>query len=219
MIIKISPQNFGEVIKKATKFIQEGKVLICPTDTVYGLICAADNKKAVEKLFRIKKRKLNKPVPIFIKDIKMAKKLAYINKNQEKILKKCWPSLVDFKKNSRNEMVEIAPKIWINKGKVTVILKRKKRYQLYGVDQKTIGLRIPKYKFILELLKRTKRPLTGTSANISGQNASTKIKEVIKQFENQKDQPDLIIWAGNLPESRPSKVIDLTKKKIKILRE
>jgi L-threonylcarbamoyladenylate synthase len=185
-------------LKTAVDAIKRGRVLVCPTDTVYGLVCDATNKKAVEKLFKIKKRNLKKPVPIFVQDIKAAKKLVYIDEKQEKFLKKVWP------------------------GKVTAVLNKLKvkseKLKVYGVDKKTIGLRIPKYKFILELLKRTNKPLTGTSANISGKPASTKIKEVIKQFENQKYQPDLIISAGNLPKSRPSKVVDLTGQKMIILR-
>jgi tRNA threonylcarbamoyl adenosine modification protein (Sua5/YciO/YrdC/YwlC family) len=179
---------------KAVNFIKQGKVLVCPTDTVYGLIADATNKKAVEKLFKIKERNLNKPVPIFVKDINAAKKLAFIDENQEKFLKKVWP------------------------GKVTVVLKRKNGLKLYGVDKETIGLRIPRHKFILSLLKIINKPLTGTSANISGEPASTKIEEVIKQFKGKKYQPDLIIDLGNLPKSRPSKVIDLTTQPPKVLR-
>ena len=180
---------------KAVNFIKQGKVLVCPTDTVYGLIADATNKKAVERLFKIKGRKLNKPVPIFVKDINAAKKLAFIDENQEKFLKKVWP------------------------GKVTVVLKRKNSLKLYGVDKETIGLRIPKHKFLLSLLKIINKPLTGTSANISGEPASTKIEEVIKQFNGKKYQPDLIIDLGSLPpKSRPSKVIDLTIQPPKVLR-
>ncbi len=188
-ILKNSPHQ------TALMAIKKGKVLVCPTDTVYGLISDATNKAAVKKLFQIKKRKMNKPLPIFVKDIKMAKKLAHINKEQEKFLKKVWP------------------------GKVTVVLKRKNHYQLYRINQKTIGLRIPKHKLISWLLKKTNKPLTGTSANISGKPASTKINEVLRQFKNKKYQPDLIINGGKLPKSRPSKVVDLTGKKIKILRK
>ena len=201
-LLKIRQVNLGEIVRKAVKFIKKGKVLICPTDTVYGLIADAANKKAVEKLFKIKKRNSGKPVPIFAKDIKMAKKLAVIDKEQEKFLKGVWP------------------------GKVTVVLKRPRfrrgfggRGKIYGIDKKTIGLRIPKYKLINTLLEKVNRPLTGTSANLSGRPASVKIKEVLKQFKNQKFQPDLIINVGNLPKSRPSKVIDLTCKKEKILRK
>lgn len=183
-ILNIKKQN---IIKEAIKLIKKGEIVISPTDTVYGLICDATNKKTVKRLFKIKKRPREKPIPIFVKDIEMAKKLAKINPKQEKFLKKVWP------------------------GKVTVVLKSK--------DKKTIGLRIPNYKFINQLLSIINKPLTGTSANISGKPASTRIKEVIRQFQNQKHQPDLIIDAGNLKPAKPSMVIDLTSSKIKILRK
>jgi L-threonylcarbamoyladenylate synthase len=201
IILKANKKNLKEVIETAIQLIKKGKVIICPTDTVYGLICDTTNKKAVEKLFRIKKRPRGKPIPIFVKDIKMAKTLAYIDKNQEKFLKLSWP------------------------GKVTAVLKRRKtKTKLYGVDKKTIGLRIPKYKFINQLLTIINSPLTGTSANISNLSPSTKIKEVLKQFTlrrgsgQEKYQPDLIIDTGDLPKSKPSTVLDLTVFPPKILR-
>lgn len=194
-ILKAEPKNLDKITKKVIKFIKQGKVIVSPTDTVYGLICDATNKKAVEKLFKIKKRKSKKPIPIFVKDIKMAKKLAFLNKNQEDFLKATWP------------------------GKITAILKRKKRIRLYGVDKKTIGLRIPNYRFLNILFKKLNRPLTGTSANVSGKPASTKIKEVIPQFKNQKYQPSLVLNAGNLKTSKPSMVMDVSGPKPKILRK
>lgn len=194
-ILRINKKNLKKIIEIAKETIKEGRILVCPTDTVYGLIADATNKKAVKKLFKIKKRKNKKPIPIFVKDIKTVKKIAEINKEKEKILKKLWP------------------------GKITVILKRKKGLQLFGVGKKTIGLRTPDYKLVNILLSKLKRPLTGTSANISGRKATTKIKEVISQFKNKKDLPDLILSAGNLKKSLPSTVIDLTKKKPKILRK
>jgi L-threonylcarbamoyladenylate synthase len=194
-VLKIKKQNFKEIIKIAVKSIKEGKILICPTDTVYGLICDVTNKKAVENLFKIKKRKIKNPIPVFVKDIKMAKKLAFIDKNQEKFLKKVWP------------------------GKVTVILRPKRRFPKgIGKIKKEIGLRFPNYKLVNILLKNLNRPLSGTSANISGKPASTKIIEVLKQFKNRKYQPDLVISAGGLPKNKPSIVIDLTTSSPRVLR-
>ena len=184
-----------KIMKIVAKLIKEGKVIVCPTDTVYGLVCDATNQKAIQKLFQIKKRDLKKPIPIFVKDIKMARKFAIINKPKEEFLKKVWP------------------------GKVTVILKKKKGLAkiIFG-EGKTIGLRIPKHKIINQLLSIINCPLTGTSANIASQPHSTKIKKIIKQFENKKLQPDLILDAGNLKPSKPSTVVDLTGSKLKILR-
>ena len=185
-----------ETINKIVKEIKKGKVIVCPTDTVYGLIADATNKKAVDRLFKIKKRPRMKPIPIFVKDLKQAKELAEIDKNQEKFLKKVWP------------------------GKITVVLKRKKiKTKLYGLNKDTIALRIPKFKLIIEIIKKTSRPLAETSVNISNQPPITKIEKIIKHFKNRELQPDLIIDAGNLKPAKPSTIIDLTGSEPKILRQ
>jgi len=55
-------------LEKAIALIKNGGVIVFPTDTVYGLICDATNKEAVQKLFQIKKRDLEKPIPVFVKE-------------------------------------------------------------------------------------------------------------------------------------------------------
>lgn len=169
----------GPDIKKALQALKQGKILICPTDTVYGLVCDADNKEAVARLYQIKKRPKNKPIPLFVSGLKMAKALVEIDKKQEKFLKKYWP------------------------GALTCIL------TIRGGGG-SLGLRIPNHKFVLNLVKHNKGPLAETSANISGRPALTKIKEILRQFPlDHTDGPDLVIDAGDLPLSKPSKVIDL----------
>lgn len=195
-LVLFNDLNLKNIIKEAVKIIKKEGVIICPTDTVYGLIGDATNKNAVKKIFKIKKRNINKPLPIFVKDIRMAKRIVQITKKEEDFLKKVWP------------------------GKVTVILKKKiKGLKIYGTDKRTIGLRIPNYKLVTEIIRTLNKPLTATSANISGKSSSTKIKEVLKQFKKEKLQPDLIIDANNLPESKPSKIVDLTFDPPKILRD
>jgi len=185
-----------KLVKIAVQLIKEGKVIVCPTDTVYGLISDATNEKAVRRVFKIKKRALKKPIPVFVENIRMARSLVYIRKNQEEFLKKVWP------------------------GKITVILRAKKKFPKGIVSSdKKIGLRIPNYKLLNILLKKLKRPLTATSANISERPASIKIKKIVNQFKERKLEPDLIIDVGNLKYSKPSTVVDLTKPKLKILRK
>ena len=190
-IVKFVPDKIRKIVPEIVEAFKNGKVLVIPTETVYGLLADATNDEAVEKVFRIKKRPRTKAIAVFIRSIREAKKLAFINKKQEKFLKKVWP------------------------GKVTVILKRKPNCGLSKklfANKKIIGLRISSSRLINKLVKEINKPLTTTSANISGKPASTKIKEVLKQFAKNKIKPDLIIDAGNLPKNRPSKVIDLTGK-------
>lgn len=193
-ILKITRQNLKSIEKHALKVLKAGKIIICPTDTVYGLICDATNKKAVKKIFKIKKRPKDKPFPVFIKDIKSAKSLAYINKKQEKFLKSVWP------------------------GKITVRLKRKKtKIKIYGIDKKTICFRVPEFKLLNDLLEKIKEPLVQTSVNISGFQSLRRIRDMVKEFRHKKYQPDLILDGGIL-KSKQSTIIDLTSKDIKILR-
>lgn len=194
-VLKMKPENLEEIVRETMRSLKQSGVLVCPTDTVYGLICDATSSKAVRKLFRIKKRPKGKPISIFVKNIKLAKKFAFVNKNQESLLKKVWP------------------------GAMTAILKPKKNLpKNISQGKKTIGLRIPDYKLIITLIDKICHPLAESSANISGKPASTKIKEVLNQFRNKKYQPDLVLDAGNLPFQLPSTVIDLTKKRPQILR-
>src|SRR5579863_7318829 len=102
------------VMAKAVAILKKGGVVICPTDTVYGFLADASNKKAVAEIYKIKKRPTSKALPVFVVDIAMAKKLADINKEQEKTIKKYWP------------------------GKHTFVLKRRGGLKLYGIDKQTI---------------------------------------------------------------------------------
>lgn len=192
-ILKINQKKFKETVKTTVKALKEGKIIICPTDTVYGLICDAANKKAVQKIFKIKKRPKTKPIPIFVKDLNQAKKIARIDKKQENFLKRVWP------------------------GKVTVVLRRKK-IKIYGVAKNNIALRIPRYFLIDELARKINRPLAETSVNVSNQPPITRINKIIGHFKGKRLQPDLIIDIGDLPEKKPSVVLDLTTFPPKVLR-
>ena len=190
IILKIDSLKLDDILKTSIESLKKGGIIICPTDTVYGLICDALNKKAVEKIFEIKKRDRSKPLGIFVKDIKIAKKLAFINKNQESFLRD---------------------------NKVTVILRAKKENlsKLVYKDG-TIGIRIPDYELLSLILEKFGKPIAQTSANISGKFATTKINDILEQFAM---EDVIIIDNGDLAESKPSQVIDLTKNNIKILRK
>jgi len=98
-IIKLSQRAVNE----AVKIIKNGGVVICPTDTVYGFLADAGNKKAVSRIFKIKKRQKAKPLPVFVKDIKMAKEISEISKEQKVILKKSWPGRITFVLKKKNK--------------------------------------------------------------------------------------------------------------------
>lgn len=197
-ILKVNPQDLREsenVIIQAVEAIKNGQVIICPTDTVYGLAVDATNQAAVERLFQIKKRPKEKAVPIMIGDMVWAKRLALIDQKTEKILSEIWP------------------------GAVTAVLQQKYRLpELVTAGKRTIALRIPDYKLIHYLLQKIGRPLTATSANLSGQLPSIRIQDVLRQFQKKEYRPDLVLDAGDLIDSEPSTILDLSGASPKILR-
>ena len=85
-------------------------------------------------------------------------------------------------------------------------------------NKQTIGLRIPDYKLTHLLSENMGRPYVATSANISGEQATTKIDEVLKYFEKNYLKPDLVLDAGDLRFCEPSTVLDLSTEKPKIVR-
>ena len=194
-VISLSKENFKKEIETALDVLQNGGVIVCPTDTVYGLLANATSRKAVQRVFVIKKRKEKKPLPIFVKDIAMAKTLAKTSFLQEKYMKKVWP------------------------GKTTLVLKSKGVLPKETGTKEFIGIRIPKHKLIQAILKEIDAPLTGTSANLAGKPSLSDSKDVIKIFQKEKYKPDMVFNAGKLPYSRSSKVVDITKTKPKVLRK
>lgn len=194
-IIKIVPAKIKKIVPEINSLLKKGKVLVLPTDTVYGLVCDASNEKAVEKIFQIKERDKSKPLAVFVGNVKMAERYAFINHNQKIFLVRNWP------------------------GQITVVLKAKKGLAGLVYRDDTIGLRQPEYKLIEEILKSFKKPLAQTSANISGESALTKIKDILEQFENNDIQPDIIVSMGDLPIKEPSKVVEYINNKIKTLRK
>jgi len=183
------------ISQEASKMLKLGNVIIYPTDTLYALGADALNESAVERFFSLKKRPDNKPVPLFVRDIVMAKELAFIDKRQEAIMQKLWPgpyTLVVFKRN-----------------KVSL--------RLTGDTQK-IGLRIPDNTFCTHLLREFDGPITASSANISGQEATVDPQKIISQFEQYSITPDYFVDSGTLNNTQPSTVIDITSNKPKFLR-
>ena len=92
--------DFAEIVQE----LKRGKMVVSPTDTVYGLLVDATNRRAVKKVFQVKGREKGKPLPVFVKDIAMAKRFACVSKEQEKFLKTAWPGKVTVVLKSRERL-------------------------------------------------------------------------------------------------------------------
>ena len=178
-------------IKVAFKKIKAGEIIVFPTDTVYGIGCDPYNKKAILRLYEIKKRKKTKPFPILGLSKTELEKIAEFNTLEEKIAEKFWP------------------------GQVTLVLKVKdeKIRQSLSLDKK-IAVRVPNNQCVLSLLKECKL-LVGTSANISDTTPFTDPNECSKNLTGY----DLLIDGGIIPSQSESTIVEIIGGNIKILRE
>lgn len=180
-------ENHHEVAAaEAEQIIRGGGIAAIPTDTVYGLVCDARIENAVRRMFAMKERPQEKAFPVFVRDIGMARRYAYISDPKAKFLEAVWP------------------------GAVTVVFHHKEKLPLVLTGGKdTLGLRIPDYAFVSALLARIDFPLAQTSANISDMPASVSAADVVRYFEGRSEQPDLVVDGGVLP-GASSTVIDFT---------
>ena len=207
-ILKINLNNLREsigAISEAVETIKNGGAIVYPTDTIYGLGVNALNGEAISRLFKIKRRPMEKAVPVIVNSIEMARKIAYIDYRKDEMLGKIWSASA---KASAGKP-----------GPITIVLHKKDVLPdiLTGMRD-TIGIRIPESKLARILISSLGAPITATSANISGEEPSLDIQTIIDRFNQVNDKPDLILDAGILPPSEPSTILDLSGQKPKILR-
>ena len=167
-----------------------GGILAFPTDTVFGLGCIMD-RKAIEKIYVVKGRSFDKPLPMMCSNLKMIEEVAYVSEKAKKIIDAFVP------------------------GPLTLIFKKKENVKDYITQgKKTIGIRVPDDEFILDLIDSLNMPLMVTSANNSGEPSLAKWKDV---YGVMKGKIDGIVCEDARGEVS-STIIDVSDD-IKILRE
>jgi len=207
--IDLQKNNIAEnqLIKIADLFLR-GLVVAYPTDTIYGLGCLAENKKAIDKISKIKKRIDTKCYIMLMKNFCMVHDYCLVSKKQNEYLRTVWVS----KSMDLNH-----PENLSNKEAVTVILKSRGLLKHLENKDGNLAVRIPKNQFLLNLLKKINKPIISTSLNISGQPTLTEVDNLEKNLAN--NFPDAVINIGVLKNKKPSRLIDITNMDdIKILR-
>jgi L-threonylcarbamoyladenylate synthase len=189
--------NTKDIVKKTIEVLNNGGIIIYPTETCYGIGVDATNTKALKKLLTYKKFRGSKPISIAVSDQEMASKYVEINEMAENIYTNYLP------------------------GPITVVSISKGVLNPPVVSQQgTVGVRIPDYPLMIEILKEYGKPITATSANMSYRSAPYDIDKLLEQLpEKSKKLIDLIIDAGELPKNPPSTVLDTTLNALSVLRE
>jgi L-threonylcarbamoyladenylate synthase len=185
-----------KVIAQAARLIRDGVVLVVPTDTCYIFAVNALNTVATKLVYAIKNRPLDQPIHIAVRDLAMASEYVELNEWAILLASKFFP------------------------GPLTIVLPKKETIPdiLVG-GGKTVGIRIPANRILLELISTAGLPITATSANPSGSPTPYTVAEVLRQLGPQATGLKLALDQGPLPRIATSTIIDLSTSKPHILRE
>ena len=184
-ILKFERGAVDKVLYRAKNAVLDEKILIYPTDTVYGIGGDAFNSNVVNKIKKIKGIDESKPLSVMMSDIKMIEEYCEVGLWEEMILKKYLP------------------------GPFTFILKKK--IDLPVSLGGTIGVRVPEFEFCNRLSEEVEKPIVSTSANKTGESAPVNFEEINKEVL---ESADIAIDRGQTRYQRSSDVIDLVHKKI-----
>ena len=181
-------------LDEAADILKNGGVVAVPTETVYGLAANGLDETAVLKIFAAKGRPENKPISLFVTDIRAA---------------------ALFCRDIPDAAYRLAEVFW--PGPLTMILKRRGNVpDLITAGGDTVGIRVPDNALTLELLRKTDLPLTGTSANLSGEESAMSGEEALHIFSG---KIDCVVDGGACTGGVPSTIVDMTREPPKILRQ
>lgn len=150
-----------EEVAKALAILQQGGIILYPTDTIWGLGCDATNTEAVKKIFALKQRDEAKSVIILID-------------SEAKL-----PSYIQEVPDIAYDLIEYA------ENPLTLVMPGAKNLSPAVINTDgTVGIRVAKHQFCQQLIQRLRKPIVSTSANVSGQPSPQNFSEVSEEIIN-----------------------------------
>ncbi len=175
----ILKQNAKGIVDRAIEVLDQGKLLVYPTDTLYGLGVDATRHDCVRQIFTMKKRDPERPISVMVSSFRMLKQYAEMSPEQEALVKQILP------------------------GKSTVILEANGLAK--NLSPSGVAFRIPLTQLSAEISEMFNKPITSTSVNPAGEPAATTTDEAFKYFG---ELVELYIDAGCI-DGDASTVVDL----------
>lgn len=171
--------------------LSAGGLALFPTDTVYGLGVRADSEPGVARLYSIKDRPRELPMPVLLASLEDLDTYGSPNPLAHALARRYWPGAVTIVVPSKGNL---APNL-----------------SLTG----SIGFRCPNHPILRKLIRAVRVPLAATSANRSGEREAHRLCEIPPEIQ---DQCDIILEGGILPGGSPSTVVDCCRCIPKLLR-
>jgi L-threonylcarbamoyladenylate synthase len=186
--------DIQEQIKRGVSILRAGGIAAYPTDTVYGLGASASLPRAVERIYEVKERPFNMPLPLLLSDVSQITRVA------ESVPEIAWSLINAF-----------LP------GALTLVLQKSSSVSdIISGGGATVAIRIPAHPVPVALVEGLGAPVVGTSANLSGKPSPLTAGEVYSQLGN---KVDFIIDGGRCPGGKESTVVDVTGETPVVLRE
>ena len=183
-------------LKEIAKVVENGGLVVFPFDTCYVFVVDPTNQRAVDKLYEIKGRAINKAISVAVCDLEMAGDYTNLTKSNKLIMQKLLPGPFTIVVNGKHKLAK-------------------------GIEAMdgSLGIRIPDFKPVLDLAKALGKPITATSANVSGHNICHSLASLKRQLSVKKQQMvDLWVDGGQLAIRQASTVMDIRGRQIKTLR-
>ena len=193
MIVEINPHNpQPRLISQVVEILKQGGVIAYPTDTTYGIGCSILNKKALERIYRIKQRERNKPLSFICADLAEISSYAQVSNFAFKTMKRLLPGPYTFVL----EASRIVPDLLMTR-------------------QKSVGIRVPDNPICLAIVRELGHPIVTTSANLSGEEP---LGDPFLLDEELGSQLDLVVDGGILT-ADVSSVVSLVGDQPLVLRQ
>jgi L-threonylcarbamoyladenylate synthase len=183
-----------DIIIRAVKILTDGGVIAYPTETFYGLGVDAASEQAIQKIFSVKGRDFRNPISLII------------GRSDD-----VYPLVRDVPESAKKLMASFWP------GALTIVFSASDNVSgLLTAGSGKIGLRVSSHPIAHKIVQKIKRPLTATSANLSGEPECSLASEVIGQIG---DKIDAVLDGGKTEGGKASTLIDVTANPPVILRE
>jgi len=179
-------------LSKAIEALRKGDIVVYPTDTLYALGVDIYNKDAVKKVFEVKNRPLDNPLPVAVSNLVDIEKIAFVSDIARDLAEYFLPGPLTMILNKKNVILDVVTG---------------------GLDN--VAVRIPDNDVALELLSRY-GPITVTSANVHGK----EVPDIISDIKMQINSDDVAVYLdyGRL-NGLPSTIVDMTAGKPRIVRD
>lgn len=185
----------GSIVDEIGNAIKEGKLVVFPTDTVYGIVTNAYDSEACERIYDVKGRPMYKPLIVLISDISMLREIVdYISPVEQKLIDTFWP------------------------GPLTIKFKKKTNVlpDVVTAGDEYVCVRLLNDGLVSKIIKKSGVPVVAPSANLSGSTTGVKIDNIINELGG---KVDYILDFGDIESDVTSTIVEVEDEKIIVIRE